>query len=408
MRYSNMKYIVAGSVVVLLSSCARISSTSVSSVSPPQTTNKVALRIYDSLPVYANAAKMSWQPIEIKTPLKQGQRNNAVPAIRERMIALKDMPATENKDTLYDTQLAAAVSQFQYLNGLKQTGVIDQATLNAINITPSQRYRELVKSMNEWAKYPEDANSRYVQVNIPSYDLRLISHGNNVLEMKVIVGRPSRPTPTMTSKITTVVFNPTWTVPKTILAHDVIPGMRANPNYLKEHYDMRVYANYDKNAPEINPASINWQTASLSNFPYRVMAPASDQNPLGRVKFIFANDDDIYMHDTPEKSLFSLTDRARSSGCIRLENPMALVEYFYADNNDLNAELVNQYLSTRETKYIQLTNALPVYITYIPAWADRYGRVHFGQDIYGKESGGAPKESADTFNNDKFFANVVF
>ena len=151
---------------------------------------------------------------------------------------------------------------------------------------------------------------------------------------------------------------------------------------MQEHYDMKIYASFKKDAPEINPSTIDWQTATASNFNYRVTAPAGDKNPLGRVKFIFNNEHDVYMHDTPEKSLFASNDRARSSGCIRLENPMALVEYFYADNSDLNSELVNQYLSTHQTKFIQLRNPMPVYITYIPAWVDRFGRAHFGEDVY--------------------------
>jgi murein L,D-transpeptidase YcbB/YkuD len=170
-------------------------------------------------------------------------------------------------------------------------------------------------------------------------------------------------------------------VPETILAKDVIPGMQKNPNYLKEHYDMRVYANWQKNAAEINPSTIDWQTANAKNFQYRVTAPASNTNPLGRFKFIFANSQDIYMHDTPEKSIFSLDDRARSSGCIRLENPAALVAYFQADNSDLNPVAVTQYLSTHDTKYVQLKNPLPIEITYITAWVDTEGRAHFN-DIY--------------------------
>lgn len=371
---------------VLLASCMHGPTMSLASVSAPNTSNKTALRIYDRLPIYAVAAKMPWKPIKMNTPLKVGGRNNHVPIIRERLIALHNMQGPDNQSTLFDSQLSHAVSEFQYLNGLKQTGTIDQATLDALNITPAARYNELVQSMHEWAKYPEDQNSRYVQVNIPSYEMHLISGGSDALSMRAIVGRPSRPTPTLTSNITTIVFNPTWTVPETILAKDVIPGMQKNPNYMKEHYDMRVYASHDKNAAEINPSRIDWQTATVSNFKYRVTAPPSDRNPLGRVKFIFANDQDVYMHDTPEKSLFALNDRARSSGCIRLEHPMELVRYFYADNSDLNESLVNQYLSTQQTKFIQLRNPMPVYITNIPAWADRYGRVHFASVAFNQSA----------------------
>ncbi|OGT43933.1 MAG: hypothetical protein A3F13_00625 [Gammaproteobacteria bacterium RIFCSPHIGHO2_12_FULL_40_19] len=366
MRHIKLMLILIIVLASLLSGCAHIPSESLPSVSAPNTTNKTALRIYQTLPVYAKAAKMPWEPV---------QTNNIQLSsiVRERLTALGIM---------HGDSLSEAITEFQVENGVKQTGHMNQATLNALNITPAQRYRVLVDSMNAWAKYPEDQNSRYIQVNIPSYSMRLISHGEEVLQMKAIVGRPSRPTPLLTSKVTTIVFNPSWTVPETILAKDVIPGMRENPNYMKEHYDMRVYANHDKNAPEISTASIDWKTATASNFKYRVTAPPSAMNPLGRFKFIFENDHDVYMHDTPEKAVFAMNDRARSSGCIRLENPLALVEYFYADNTDLNAELVNQYLSTYQTKYIQLRNAIPVYVTYILAWVDPQGHAHFAEDIY--------------------------
>lgn len=345
------------------------SSHAVALVSPPDTTNKIALRIYEKLPIYAAAAEMPWTPIQ-KNNMQQSK------IVRQRLTALGIM---------HGDSLHKAIREFQVDNGLTVTGKMNQTTLNALNIPPAERYQELVQSMNEWAKYPEDANSRYVQVNIPSYSLRLISHGIDVLQMKVIVGRPSRPTPLLSSEITTVVFNPTWTVPETILKRDVIPGMRANSNYMKEHYDMHIYSGWGKDATQINPASINWKNATANNFNYRVTAPAGDKNPLGRVKFIFKNDHDVYMHDTPEKSLFALNDRARSSGCIRLENPMALVEYFYVDNTDLTESLVNQYLSTYNTKYIALRNPMSIYITYIPAWVDPQGNAHFSRDIYAKK-----------------------
>ena len=372
----------------LLLSCAKpgASTGSPASVSMPNTTNKTALRIYNTLPVYAAAAKKPWTPIVMRVPLKKGGADNRIPEIRERLVALQMLPTTDQSNsTVYDPLLVNAVTEFQLCNGLKPTGVINQDTLNALNVPPSERYYELAKAMYAWARYPQDANSRYIQVNIPSYQMTLIDRGEEKIEMKVIVGRPSRPTPTLSSSVTTIVFNPSWNVPETILEKDVIPGMRANPNYLKEHYDMHIYTSYDKNATEINPTSIDWQTATAKNFRYRVSAPPSAVNPLGRVKFIFANDHDVYMHDTPEKSLFSLTDRARSSGCIRLEDPMALVHYFYADNSDLNEPLVNQYLSTYQTKYIQLKNALPVYVTYITAWVDADGYAHFARDVYHNE-----------------------
>src|SRR3990167_4556297 len=184
------KFIFTFSCVILLASCAHIPSPSLSLASAPNTTNKAALRIYQALPVYAKAAKMPWKPIQMDVPLKVGRRDNHIPIIRERLIALQDLQSGDPKSTLLDSQLSHAISQFQYLNGLKQTGIIDKQTVNALDITPAQRYRELVQSMNQWAQYPEDQNSRYIQVNIPSYTMRLVAQGEDVLEMKAIVGRP--------------------------------------------------------------------------------------------------------------------------------------------------------------------------------------------------------------------------
>lgn len=387
---NSLKLLSTTALIILLSGCAHLgSSPSKNSadlpyVSPPNTTNKMAMRIYEMLPVYSNAAKLNWQPIQAETPMKQTFFYSAVPTIRQRLIALQDMPpeAKPSTSAYYSAAITEGVKQFQSENGLKVTGIIDQATLDSLNIPPIQRYRELVQSMNEWAKLPQDASSRYIQVNIPTYEMHVEQGGQDVLHMRVIVGRPERPTPTLSSTVTTIQFNPSWNVPKTILEKDVIPGMQANPNYMHDHYDMKIYATWDKDSAEIDPSTINWQTANSSNFRYRVTAPPSAVNPLGRVKFIFANTYDVYMHDTPEKSLFALNDRARSSGCIRLENPMALVAYFYNDNSDLNEQLVAQYLSTYQTKYIALKHPIPVYVTYILASVDQQGHAHFARDIY--------------------------
>lgn len=372
----------------LLSSCAK-QVAHVPSSSAPNTSNKTAQQIYQILPTYTQLAKQPWPVIQpTQLPLKLGNHNVAVSQIRERLILLGDMKndPTENSKE-FDHALQYGVMQFQWRHGLKSNGIVNQLTLNALNITPAERYRELVASMNEWGKLPEDEGARYIHINIPDYKLHVIQNGQEVLSMNVIAGRFTRPTPILYSKVQTVVFNPQWNVPKTILKEDIIPGMQKNPNYLKEHGGLKIYKNWDKDSPEVDPLTINWQTANLSNFNYRLTAPPGDTNPLGRVKFIFENSDDVYMHDTPQKALFADMKRAYSSGCIRLEHPLQLVEYFYSDNKDLNAELTNQYLSTAQTKYIQLKNPMPIYVTYITASVDAQGHAHFREDVYRRNNG---------------------
>lgn len=378
-----LKWIFSACFIIMLTGC----STPIPTASMPNTSNKTALRIYHALPTYANVVSHSWPHLTAKLPIKMGDRSIIIPDIRTRLILLKDLSSSyASNSSVFDSALVYGVTQFQWRHGLEATGVINQKTLNALNVSPATRYRELVHSMNTWAELPEAMGDRYIHINIPSFQLRLIDHGDEVMNMRVIAGRTTRQTPTLYSKVKTIVFNPSWTVPETILEKDVIPGVQQNPHYLKEHYDMKVYANWKKDAAEIDPLTIDWKNATSKNFVYRVTAPPGDANPLGRVKFIFENEHDVYMHDTPSKELFSSIERAYSSGCIRLEKPFELVEYFYSDNSDLDAEHVRDYLSSGETKYVQLKNPIPIRVTYITSWVDTEGRVHFREDIYQKSS----------------------
>ncbi|OGT53871.1 MAG: hypothetical protein A3E84_00685 [Gammaproteobacteria bacterium RIFCSPHIGHO2_12_FULL_42_13] len=378
-----------GLLLVACSKTPQYSGSSITLPPPPDTTNKNAQAIYAVLPVYANAARYAWKPIQTTTPMRLGRHYTEVPEIRDRLITLNDLPKlVASASTLYDATLAQGITRFQMINDLPATGRLDQDTLTALNISPVARYNTLLHSMHQWMEYPQDSGSRYILVNIPAYQLQLVEHGYVMWKSPVIVGRPTRPTPMLSSNIVTVVFNPTWTVPKTILSRDVIPGMQKNPNYLHEHYDMRVYANCEKDAAEIDASTIDWQNMRLANFPYCVRAPAGEKNPLGRIKFIFGNKYDVYLHDTPEKSIFNLSKRVRSSGCIRLENPQMLVHYFGFDNDNLKPELVVQYLSTLDTKQVGLKNPMPIYIVYILNWVDSQGRVIFGKNIY--ENGVVP------------------
>lgn len=391
LSHRSIKFFLIIFAALIITSCAQgphstMHTTSLHLPSAPNTANKTALRIYQTLPIYAQAAKKPWPPIQAPVPLKVGAHNAVVPVIRERLIALHDLsPADASTSTLYDSRLALGINKYQWRNGLKANGILNQATLNALNVPPAERYRELVNSMNEWSKLPDKEGGRYVQINVPSFDLRLVENGNQVVNMRVIAGRPERPTPTIYSKVKTIVFNPQWNVPKTILSQDIITAMQKNPNYLKEH-NLKVYNSWKKDAVEVDPLTIDWNTATAHNFKYRVTAEPGDANPLGRVKFVFDNDQDIYMHGTPNASLFDTLKRAYSSGCIRLEKPMELVRYFYSDNKDLDDEKVNNYLSTTTTKYVALKNPIPIIVTYIKAWVDSDGHAHFREDVYRKDA----------------------
>ena len=353
----------------------------------PQTSNKTAHRIHAALPRYQALADNPWLPIQTTGTLKPHTQDQAVPLIRQRLALLGDLPNTSRANMhseFFDSQLEAAVKLFQWRHGIKQTGTIDKKTLAALNITPAEKLRRLSINMGRWAKFPEHEGSHYIRVNVASFDLDVVRDGSKVLNMKVIAGKPTRQTPTLYSKLKTLVFNPSWNVPRTIARKDIIPKIRENPNYLAEN-NIQIFKSWQKNAIPIDPTTIDWHAINPESFRYRFRQQSGQKNALGRVKFVFSNKHDVYLHDTPEKGLFNTLRRAYSSGCIRLHQPMRLVEYFIENNPRLKPEKIQQYLVAGKTQYVRIDNPLPIYIAYITAWVDAQGRAHFREDIYQKD-----------------------
>lgn len=352
---------------------------------PPTGNSPTAKRMVRHLPHYVDLARRSWPPIRTARLIKPGMRAALVPKVRKRLILLGDLPqAVESPSPLYDKQLAQGVRLFQWRHGLKADGVIGAGTLSALNVTPEQRLRQLRNSMRKWAEFPDNVGNEYIRINIASFELDLIKDGDKLMNMRVIVGKPTRQTPTLYSKIRTIVLNPKWNVPKGIVRADVIPGMIKDKNYLTEH-NIRIYSSWRKDAYEIHPDEIDWEAARKKGFRYKLSQPPGDDNPLGRVKFIFLNEHDVYLHDTPQKGLFDKIRRAYSSGCLRVEKPFQLVEYFLRDNDRWDNTRVVEHLDTYETKYIRLKNPMPIYVAYITAWVDEKGYVHFREDIYQRD-----------------------
>ncbi|MCH9643778.1 MAG: L,D-transpeptidase family protein [Gammaproteobacteria bacterium] len=366
-------------ISLVLSGCGQ------SHFNPATTSNKTAKRIFSALPRYRKLAHESWPPLYFEAPIKVGMQEAEVPRLRRRLILLGDMQATEGVDRgdTYTRQLSLAVGRFQWRHGLKPDGVLGEKTLRALNVTPAQRLHQLEASMDRWAQFPEGEGSRYIRVNVANYRLAVVEEGRKVMDMRVVVGRPSRETPELYSKVETIVFNPKWNVPVSIARKDIIPKILNDPNYLEEH-NIEVVTGWGKNAERIDPYTINWEAARRNGFPYRFTQRPGDNNALGRIKFLFDNEHDVYLHDTPNRELFDEVGRAFSSGCIRVAKPYRLVEYLIKNNDELGYDKLNTMLSSREIKYIKIKNPVPIYITYITAWVDKSGKAHFREDIYKK------------------------
>jgi len=346
------------------------------------TRNYAALQ--QALAVYENAAAHPWPTISSKVRLlKPGMKNIYVMALRSRLEATGELKNSDNMGLdVYDDTLENAVMAFQACHGLNPDGIVGNDTRTELNIPPQQRIKQIQVNMARWAKLSGELGDHYIMVNVPAYRLDLVENGNTVLSMRAIVGKPTRPTPEISSTVTRIIFNPYWNVPKLIAQKDIVPKILNDPGYLDEMH-IKVINREEDNAPEINPEEIDWQTASEEGFKYHFRQDPGENNALGLVKFEFQNSHDVYMHDTPAKDLFDADKRAFSSGCIRLERPFDLVTYLMQENINWSDERMQDILEEGKTSYIKIARPMPVIITYLTAWVDDDGNLQFRDDIYG-------------------------
>ncbi len=357
----------------------------------PETANlSLAEKNYEQLrailPLYQNAVLHPWPIVpETQSKLKVGMKNPAVVLLRERLKATQDLPAYyDRSDLLFDKPLAQAVKAFQQRNGLKADGVVGKLTLQELNTPADVRVNQIVINMQRWISLSPRLNGRFIMVNVPDYELYAYDNNEKILSMKAIVGKPENETPELQSQISRVIFNPYWNVPTKIAQNEIVKKVREDPAYL-DTMRMKILSTQENNFREIQPEDVNWQSAEENGFPYRFRQEPGVDNSLGIVKFEFQNSQDVYLHDTPAKELFNQDDRALSHGCVRLENPLALVDFLLNSDRDWNEERLQTILAADKTKYVKIDQPTPIIITYITAWVDENGAVNFRNDIYGKD-----------------------
>lgn len=335
-----------------------------------------------SLTLYQNAAKYNVEELPSEPHLlKVGMKGNSILLLREHLRMTGDL-AEENDQggSHFDRDLAHAVKNFQDRHGLKADGVVGGDTRVQINVPPEIRLRQIAVNMQRWADLSNKLGNRFIIVNIPDFHMYLIENDKTVLMLRAIVGKPDLQTPELASKITRVVFNPYWNIPNKIAQNDIIPKMLQDPSYLYRMH-IRAFRSQEDDSPELNPSRINWQAAA-NGFNYFLRQEPGADNALGLVKFEFQNSHDVYMHDTSAKTLFEKDIRDFSHGCIRLENPFALVEYLMKDDPHWNNDRIQRVLERGKTTYVKLSHPIPIFITYITAWVDQEGRVNFRDDLY--------------------------
>jgi murein L,D-transpeptidase YcbB/YkuD len=312
----------------------------------------------------------------------------AVSALRNRLIAEQDpvesalaAEAPAAASTL-DAKLEQALRQFQTRHALEETGELDAATREALNVPVEDRLQSLRVTMDRWRALPRDFGDLYVFVNIPAYELRVVENDQQLLDMKVVVGKDVHPTPVMSDTMEYIVVNPYWNVPESILKAEILPAVREDENYLAKQ-NMEIVDREGDQPQVINTELVDFDD---EEFPYHVRQRPGPSNALGRVKFMFPNAQNIYLHDTPAGALFDRTARAFSHGCVRVEKPMELAHLILGKTTDMTAAEFDALAGQGAEKHIRLDRGVPVYLAYLTAAVDDEGSVRFLPDLYDRDS----------------------
>lgn len=321
-----------------------------------------------------------WKPIKLSKPLRYGDKSPCLEEIKFRLFLLGDLKEYTSSD-IFDKALFDAVKSFQERHGLPESGVIDSKTLEELNISPTERLKQVYINLEKHRWLPEDFKKAVV-VNVPSFELFLVNKDSIELHSKVIVGRnykeDFRPTPLLYSRINSITINPPWYVPRSIAVKDILPKVRKDPSYLRRK-DFKVF----QNGIEVNPEEMDWNSLSEKNFPYSLVQSSGPKNALGRIKFNFPNPFDVYLHDTPDVWLFKKTKRAFSSGCIRVEMARELALRLLGEG--WSRKRLEDLILQKETISIKLKEPVTIYILYFTAF-ERKGAIHFREDIYGYDT----------------------
>lgn len=341
------------------------------------------LRLRQALKEYRTIEQAGgWPLVPIGELLKPGMQWEEVPALRRRLAVTEGAPAEapSGQEKTYTDDLVTAVKRFQARHGLDPDGLVGKRTYFQMNIPVEERVRQIIMTMERWRWMPEDLGKDYIKINIAGFELRRVTNGQRVDQMRVVVGTPYHQTPVFSDKMDYVEMNPYWNVPHSIAVKEMLPKLRARPQSLAgQGYEAVVN---DKPMPL---TAIDWNQYSAGNFPARLRQKPGPDNALGRVKFMFPNRFNVYMHDTPSRSLFGESERAFSHGCVRLARPIDMAQEVLAQLDGWDRARIDQVLAGGERTVVTLKRPIAVHITYATAWRDGDGDVQFRPDIYRRD-----------------------
>jgi L,D-transpeptidase YcbB len=326
--------------------------------------------------------------------LRAGISDPAVAILRQRLSMSGDLEQRGGFRNTFDYYVEKALKRAQKRHGLTPTGVLDDATRVALNVSARTRLRQLRLNLNRLIQLSRKTgrDDRYVLVNIPAAQIEAVENGNVVSRHSAVVGKATRQTPVLESRIHELNFNKEWILPPTVIREDLVPkgrSMSRDGKSVLDRYGIDAYANYDayRRGDKLRPRQINWSSSRPLNLFYA--QEAGNDNPLGFVKLNFHNRHAVYLHDTPSQSLFGRNKRAESSGCVRVQGVEQLVAWVLRDTPGWSISRVRQMKRTGETQDVNVKNPVPLYMRYVTGWTTPDGVVHFRRDIYGRDGVGA-------------------
>ena len=351
-------------------------------VADPASQSPQYRRLRSALSDYREIEESGGWPVVPGGPaLRRDMRDSRVPLLRQRLFVTRDLATAETDGLLFDARLAAAVRRAQRRHGLTADGIVGPRTLAALNVPVQYRVEQLRVNLERRRRMPVDFGSHYIFVNMADFTLKVVEGPRTVLTMKVVVGTPYRQTPLFSADMTYIDFNPFWNIPRRIAAEEIVPKVREDADYL-ERQGIRVLGSGPSQPGEIPSRDIDWHAAGGQSFPYRLRQDPGPLNPLGRVKFMFPNQFEVYLHDTPARGLFARDIRTFSHGCIRVEKPAALAAHLLPS---LSMAEIDGIMDAGTRRVVRLSRPVPVHLAYLTAWVNKDGSVHFRRDVYDRD-----------------------
>jgi len=315
----------------------------------------------------------------VRKSIALGDTSDAIVAVKRRLRITGEYSGTDTTNR-FDKTLEDAIRKARRSLGLRDTALVDSILLNRLNIPVSERIETVKINLERWKWVPRDTADTMIQVNVAAFELEVVQNRKTIKRMPAIAGDTMHHTVMFYDELQQIVFSPYWNIPKSILVKEIWPDIRRDRRYLRRKR-MEVL----RGTKVIDPSKVRWSRYNASNFPYTIRQKPGNDNPLGGVKFLFPNPYSIYLHDTPNKTLFEKRIRSFSHGCIRIAEPFWLASYLLKDQQAWNATAIDSAMKCGQETIVNLSSPVPVHITYFTSWADETGIVHFRDDVYGHD-----------------------